>query len=93
MKFLFDASSMVHVIKNCEEEKALRLLNDSCVLDLTKYEVGNALWKEHVLHKAIGEKSSRSFSTCFETSSYGQRLCLSKLTTYPRSPKLLRRNE
>jgi len=61
MKFLFDASSMVHVIKNCEEEKALRLLNDSCVLDLTKYEVGNALWKEHVLHKTIGEKEFTEF--------------------------------
>jgi hypothetical protein len=40
MKFLFDAGSMVHVIKNCEEEKLLSLLSDSCVLDLTKYEVG-----------------------------------------------------
>jgi predicted nucleic acid-binding protein len=53
MKFLFDASSMIQVIKSCEEEKALRLLNENCILDLTKYEVGNALWKEHVLRRAI----------------------------------------
>lgn len=67
MKFLFDASSMVHVIKNCEEEKVLRLLNDSCVLDLTKYEVGNALWKEHVLHKAMGEKEFAEFLDLLRT--------------------------
>jgi predicted nucleic acid-binding protein len=53
MKFLFDASSMVQVIKSCEEEKTLRLLSENCILDLTKYEVGNALWKEHVLRQAI----------------------------------------
>jgi predicted nucleic acid-binding protein len=67
MKFLFDASSMVHVIKNYEEEKALRLLSDSCVLDLTKYEVGNALWKEHVLHKAIGGKEFTEFLDLLRT--------------------------
>ena len=53
MKFLFDASSMIQVIKSCEEEKALRLLSENCILDLTKYEVGNALWKEHVQRQAI----------------------------------------
>jgi len=59
MKFLFDASSMVQVIKSCEEEKTLRLLNENCILDLTKYEVGNALWKEHVLHRTIGADEFR----------------------------------
>jgi len=54
MKFLFDASSMVQVIKSCEEEKTLRLFSENCILDLTKYEVGNALWKEHILHRTIG---------------------------------------
>ena len=53
MKFLFDASSMVEVIKSCEEENTLRLLSDNCILDLTKYEVGNTLWKEHILSRAI----------------------------------------
>jgi predicted nucleic acid-binding protein len=59
MKFLFDASSMVQVIKNCEEEKTLRLLSENCILDLTKYEVGNALWKEHILHRTIGADEFR----------------------------------
>jgi len=53
MKFLFDASSVVQVIKSYEEEKTLRLLSENCILDLTKYEVGNALWKEHMLRRAI----------------------------------------
>ena len=53
MKFLFDASSMVQVIKSYEEEKTLRLFSENCILDLTKYEVGNALWKEHMLRRAI----------------------------------------
>jgi predicted nucleic acid-binding protein len=59
MKFLFDASSMVQVIKSCEEEKTLRLLSENCILDLTKYEVGNALWKEHILHRTIGADEFR----------------------------------
>jgi len=54
MRYLFDASSMFEVIKSCEEEESLRLLSENCILDLTKYEVGNAFWKEHVLHKTIG---------------------------------------
>ena len=59
MKFLFDASSMVQVIKSSEEKKALRLLSENCVLDLTKYEVGNALWKEHMLHRTMGADEFR----------------------------------
>lgn len=53
MNFLFDASSMVQVIKSYEEEKTLRLFSENCILDLTKYEVGNALWKEHMLRRVI----------------------------------------
>jgi predicted nucleic acid-binding protein len=59
MKFLFDASSMIQVIKSCEEEKTLRLFSENCILDLTKYEVGNALWKEHILHRTIGADEFR----------------------------------
>lgn len=55
MKLLIDASSMLEVLKNFEEEKSLRILSENFVLDLTKYEVGNALWKEYILHHAIGE--------------------------------------
>jgi len=44
---------MIRAIKSCEEEKALRLLSENCILDLTKYEVGKALWEEHVLRQSI----------------------------------------
>lgn len=61
MRFLFDASAVLQVIRGFEEEKALRMLGENCILDLTKYEVGNALWKEHVLHSAITEDEFHEF--------------------------------
>lgn len=61
MKFLLDASSLLQVIKNFREERALRLLSENCILDLTKYEVGNALWKEQMLHQAIEEEELQEF--------------------------------
>lgn len=61
MKYLVDASSVFLAIKTFEEEEALRLLSENSILDLTKYEVGNALWKEHRLHNAIGEKEVQEF--------------------------------
>jgi len=67
MKFLFDASSVFQVIRNLDEEKALRVLNGNCILDLTKYEVGNALWKERVLHQAIAEDEFQEFLKLFKT--------------------------
>ena len=36
--------------------KVLRMFNDSYVLDLTKYEVGNGTWKENSLQHAIQEE-------------------------------------
>ncbi len=56
MKYLFDASSILQMIKNLDEQKAFRLLGDSYVLDLTKYEVGNAIWKQFALRHSIDEK-------------------------------------
>jgi predicted nucleic acid-binding protein len=67
MKFLFDAGSMVQVIKSCEEEKTLRLFSENCILDLTKYEVGNALWKEHILHRTIGADEFRELLDLLRT--------------------------
>ncbi|WP_455284069.1 type II toxin-antitoxin system VapC family toxin [[Eubacterium] cellulosolvens] len=61
LKFLFDASSLLQVIRSFREEKALRILAQNCILDLTKYEVGNALWKEQVLHRTIGEDDFQEF--------------------------------
>ncbi len=49
------------MIRSFREEKALRILAQNCILDLTKYEVGNALWKEQVLHRTIGEDDFQEF--------------------------------
>jgi predicted nucleic acid-binding protein len=61
MKFLLDASAVVELIRILDEERTLRLLSENSVLDLTKYEVGNAIWKELVLQKAIQEKEFEEF--------------------------------
>jgi predicted nucleic acid-binding protein len=61
MKFLLDASAVVEIIRTLDEEKALRVLSENSILDLTKYEVGNAIWKERVLQKAIQEEEFEEF--------------------------------
>jgi predicted nucleic acid-binding protein len=65
MKYLVDASSVFVILRSLEEERALRLLSENCLLDLTKYEVGNALWKEHRLHRAIQQKEVEEFLDLF----------------------------
>lgn len=65
MKYLVDASSVFVILRSLEEERALRLLSENCFLDLTKYEVGNALWKEHKLHHAIQQKEVEEFLDLF----------------------------
>lgn len=66
MRFLFDASSMLEVIKTFDEEKAIRTLSENCILDLTKYEVGNALWREHVLQRTVTKDQFHEFVTLIE---------------------------
>lgn len=52
MPQLFDASSLTNLIVRKGGE-ALYLLKNNYVLDLTFYEVGNALWRMHVLIKKL----------------------------------------
>lgn len=52
MPQLFDASSLINLIVERGEE-TLNLLRNNYVLDLTFYEVGNALWRMHFLVKKI----------------------------------------
>jgi predicted nucleic acid-binding protein len=61
MRFLLDASSTLQLIKKLEEDMALRILSEGCVLDLGKYEVGNAIWKEHILRHTITEDEFDEF--------------------------------
>jgi predicted nucleic acid-binding protein len=65
MKFLLDASYVLEAIKYMDEGEALRLFGENCILDLTKYEVGNALWKEHTLHQSMKEEEFREFLSLF----------------------------
>jgi predicted nucleic acid-binding protein len=61
MTFLFDASSMIQMFRSFEEEETLRMLDKNAILDLSKYEVGNALWKQHVLRHAISKTEFEEF--------------------------------
>lgn len=64
-KLLLDASTVLEAMKVLDGEDALRLFGENCILDLTKYEVGNALWKEHTLHKSMEEGEFREFLSLF----------------------------
>lgn len=61
MSFLFDASSILQLIKSLEEDRALRVIAEGCILDLSKYEVGNALWKERILRHTITDDEFHEF--------------------------------
>ena len=49
MRYLFDASSFLELVK----QKKSRILENQYVLDLTFYELCNAIWKEVHLFKSI----------------------------------------
>lgn len=53
---LFDASSILQLIRS-KPDSALDELEGAYILDLTLYEVGNALWKIHKLIHGAGEVS------------------------------------
>lgn len=65
MTVLIDASALLHVIRTASEEEALKLLSTNHVLDLTKYEVGNTLWKEHTLLHTLTRAEFEEFLTLF----------------------------
>ncbi|MBM3897345.1 MAG: type II toxin-antitoxin system VapC family toxin [Thaumarchaeota archaeon] len=56
MPYLVDSSSLMILIKNMEERKATKLMQDSKILDLTYYEAGNMLWKHSGLHKYVSKQ-------------------------------------
>lgn len=67
MKALLDASAALQVIRSLEDEKALRVFQDSFLLDLTKYEMGNGIWKEYALQHAIREEEFQEFLALLRT--------------------------
>ena len=48
LEAMLDASALYPLLKRLGE-KATSLLTKLAILDLTKYELGNALWKEYKL--------------------------------------------
>ncbi|MEM4639930.1 MAG: type II toxin-antitoxin system VapC family toxin [Thermofilum sp.] len=60
MKAIVDASSLLLMIKNVEEEALLDKLEGLATLDLAFYEIGNALWKQVVRGVASREEVERT---------------------------------
>lgn len=56
MKYLFDASALLNLIKGAGR-KALPILRGNAVLTLTLFEVGNALWKDALTKKINPEEA------------------------------------
>ncbi len=52
MKPLFDASALLNIIRE-HGSKTLDITEGGYLLTLTPYEIGNAIWKEAVLHNRI----------------------------------------
>ena len=56
MKYLFDSSAIFRAIK----ENKVEILTGEGTLELARYELGNILWKDHVLAARISEKESET---------------------------------
>ena len=52
MKYLFDASALLNIVRRLGE-RSLKILKENYILTLTIYEVGNALWRETRLLKKL----------------------------------------
>jgi predicted nucleic acid-binding protein len=67
MKYLLDASAFILLIKNADVKSTVECLQDSLILDLTFYEVGNAIWKESTLTKFLTPKEAEKLGTLAQT--------------------------
>jgi len=64
---LIDASSLMLLMKTASIETQLHLLRASYLLDLTFYEVGNAIWKETCLTKFLTKNESEVLRNRMQT--------------------------
>jgi predicted nucleic acid-binding protein len=67
MKYLLDASAFLLLIKKADVKSAIECLQDSSILDLTFYEVGNAIWKENILTKILTQEEAEKLGTIAQT--------------------------
>ena len=69
MNYLLDASSLLFFIRSTNDERKMSVIKESKVLDLTYYEIGNAVWKESSLIKSLSganlEKVVEALNYCF----------------------------
>ncbi len=59
MKFLFDSSAIFRAIK----ENKIEALAGNYTLELARYELGNIIWKDHVLQAKISEQDAKRLIT------------------------------
>lgn len=67
MKYLLDASSLMLLIKKADVKLTVECLQDSLILNLTFYEVGNAVWKESTLLKFLTPEEAKRLGTMAQT--------------------------
>ena len=67
MKHLLDASSLMLLIKKADVKLTVECLQESLILDLTFYEVGNAVWKESTLLKFLTPQEAKRIGTMAQT--------------------------
>jgi predicted nucleic acid-binding protein len=65
--YLFDASAFLILIKKADIQATAECLKKSYVLDLTFYEVGNAIWKESTLTKLLTPVDSKTLEKATQT--------------------------
>jgi predicted nucleic acid-binding protein len=59
-QYLLDASAFILLIKKANVQTTFQQLQNSLILDLTVYEVGNALWKESTLAKYLTPQEAKT---------------------------------
>ena len=59
MKYLLDASALMLLIKKADAKLTVKYLLESLILDLTFYEIGNAVWKESTLLKFLTPEEAK----------------------------------
>ncbi|MCW3984566.1 MAG: type II toxin-antitoxin system VapC family toxin [Candidatus Bathyarchaeota archaeon] len=59
-RYLLDASSFMLLMKTADPQTTLTYLEASCILDLTFYEVGNAIFKETYITNFLTKQESET---------------------------------
>lgn len=66
MTFLLNANSLLVLLRSSQEEMKSRVIQDVKILDLTYYEVGNAIWKELELTGSLSEEDLPKLTVAIE---------------------------